>query len=372
MKKIKPLLIIIITFLTGCNYRELNELAIGNVLGIDYENNQYEITVQVLDLKKAGESNESETSVIYQSRGETIPTAIRNTFLSNPKELYLGHLELVVLGKGVKDMDTQELLDYFIRTPEIRNDFKVLLAPNNKANEILAPKDNKEESFPSDEIINTINNSMRRQGTAVDIDMEKLISTYLQKGIDPVLTTIENTDENDEYQLTGIMALSDKSDESVKLSKEEAIAYNILNENFLDIIITTKYKDSNLDIVIIKPKSSIEGKVNENNISFDINVSANVQISEIREIVNLEDQKYQKEIEETINKTIKNYIKSLINTCKEHNIDVLGLKNNIYKRHNKYYENYKEENIYEISDININVVSKAYRYGNIYRSTKGE
>ena len=40
MKKIKIILILVLTILiSGCSYKELNDLAIASALGIDYENN---------------------------------------------------------------------------------------------------------------------------------------------------------------------------------------------------------------------------------------------------------------------------------------------------------------------------------------------
>ena len=40
MKKLLLLLIICLSF-TGCSYKELNELAIANSIGIDYEDGKY-------------------------------------------------------------------------------------------------------------------------------------------------------------------------------------------------------------------------------------------------------------------------------------------------------------------------------------------
>ena len=51
MKKLKILILISTIFtLSGCNYMELNKLAIVSALGIDYKDNKYEITAQVMDV----------------------------------------------------------------------------------------------------------------------------------------------------------------------------------------------------------------------------------------------------------------------------------------------------------------------------------
>lgn len=46
MKKI-IILIITIFLLSGCSYRELNDLAIISAIGIDYDNNEFKLTAQV-------------------------------------------------------------------------------------------------------------------------------------------------------------------------------------------------------------------------------------------------------------------------------------------------------------------------------------
>lgn len=371
MKKTK-LLLIIILLTTGCSYRELNKLAITSALGIDHIDNEYTITIQVLDLKKEGESNESEKSVIYQATGPNIPSAVRNLSLSYPKEVYLGHLKVVILGKSTKNEDIKLLFDYFLRSPETRNDFEVLFAPNSDAKEILNKEENNEESFSTEEIINSLENSMNRQGTTAKINMEELVSTYLKKGIDPVLTTIEKGDKINNYQLNGLAAFSSNSNKYFKLSKEESIAYNMINQNFYDIVIPTEYRNQKLNLLLLNPKSEIKMEIKNNKIKVDINIETATQIAESNNKINFENSKVQKEVKEVLDKKLKSYIESLLNKCKENNIDVIGLKNTIYKKYYKLYNTYKDSNIYEIADINININSKVYRYGSIYRSTKGD
>lgn len=371
MKKIKFLLLIILIFLTGCSYRELNELAIGSALGIDYINNEYLITVQVLNLKKSGETSEQENSIIYKATGKTIAGAIRNISLAYPKTIYFGHLELVILGNSTLDKNIGDLFDFFIRSPETRDDFDVIVNPNGSANEILDPVEQKANSFPSKEIVNTIENSMSKQGSTVKVNMEELISNYLQKGLDPVLTSIERI--NNENKLTGIIAFDDdKPGNIVKSSTESAMAYNLIKENFYDILITTPYKDTTVDLLIMTPKTNIDMNIKKNNIDIVINIKTSIHVSEIKIPANLEDSDVQKEIQNSINKTLTKYVNSLLATCKENNIDILGLKNMIYKKHHSNYKKYADKNIYEIANIKVKVTTELYRYGNLYRSSKGE
>ena len=371
MKTIKFLLLTIVILLTGCSYKELNELAIGSALGIDYIDNEYLITVQVLNLKKSGENSEQENSIIYKANGKTIAEAIRNISLTYPKTIYFGHLELVILGSTTLNKNIGDLFDYFIRSPETRDDFDVIVNPSGSANEILEQTEQKTNSFPSKEIISTIENSMSKQGSTVKINMEELISNYLQKGIDPVLTSIEKVEGKN--KLTGIIAFDDnRTNNIIALSTKSAMAYNLINENFYDILITTPYKDTTVDLLVLTPKTNIDMTIKENKINIVISIKASLHVSEIKTTVNLEDSHIQKEIQDSINKTLSKYVNDLLDTCKKSNIDILGLKNMIYKKHYKDYKRFSNKNIYEIANIKVNITTDLYRYGNLYRSSKGE
>ena len=59
IKKLLLTLIILTTlfFMSGCSYKELNDLAIASAIGIDYENNEFIITSQILNFQKSEESS---------------------------------------------------------------------------------------------------------------------------------------------------------------------------------------------------------------------------------------------------------------------------------------------------------------------------
>ena len=370
MKKIITLILITCFCLTGCSYIELNDLAIANALGIDYKDGNYEIVLQILDLQQSGEGTSQTKTILYESKGETITQAFRNVSLSYPKMLYLGHLKLVVLGESILESKVDNLFDYFLRSPSTRNDFDVLINPTGSAKNILGKSSENSNSVASKEILESLKVSTLRQGTTVQFNMEELISIFLEKKQTPILTSIELVDEKN--KLTGVVALDNKKNEFIKLNDNTAIAYNLINNNLFDIGINIKYQDILMDILLVRPKNSFDVSVNDDEVTVDINIDISAQPSEIREKINLEKKDVQEEIQDLINKEIKKYLNDLIETCKTNNIDILGLEKMIYKKYYKEYDNFKNKNIYEIAKINLNVNSKLFRYGNVYRSTEGE
>ena len=82
MKKI--IIIIFIFLLTGCfNYTELNKMAIVSSIGIDKENDNYVVTVQIMNAKESDETEGSQVSV-YTEKGKTILYALTQSSGPSP------------------------------------------------------------------------------------------------------------------------------------------------------------------------------------------------------------------------------------------------------------------------------------------------
>lgn len=371
MKKIILVIIITIFLTTSCSYVELNNIAIANTLAVDFIDGNYEVTIQILDLKKdSNGNNDSEKDVIYKGSGKTITNAIRNVSLSYPKELYLGHLSIVIIGKDLINSNLEELFEYFIRTPAVRNDFYVLVNSTGKASEILDSPKEKSSAFPSKELVTTLEVSAKEVGATTKVNMEEFINAYINDTITPIIPNIKK--DNDITTLNGIVAVNKKDKKLILLDDELTITYNFIFNNFLSSPLTIDYKDAIIDVLIGLPKNKIKSKIENGNITFDINIDISLQPSEIRTKINLEDPKVEKEIQNKINEKIKENINKLLTFCKDNDIDVLNLNDILYKNHFKEYKDMTSFDIYNKANFNITVKSHLSRYGNLYRSTKGE
>ncbi len=171
MKK-SIILITIILLITGCyNYRELNDLAIIDALGIDYKDNKFLVTAQILNVEKKETDDTKKLIVVYEGEGQSIAEAIRNMSLDDPKEMYLGHLELIILGESLTKDNTNKVFEFLLRDPKLRSEALVVSSLNNSAREILNQKVNS-NIFPSKSIINSIEVSSKTEGTVVKQTLE--------------------------------------------------------------------------------------------------------------------------------------------------------------------------------------------------------
>ena len=368
MKKIIILIISLIFLCTGCTYSEINDLAIANSVGIDYEDGIYTITLQIMDLNTESNrsSNIDENTLMYVGKGNSIPTAIRNISLKYPNTVYLGHLELMVIGKGMVEYNIEKTFDYFMRSPEARSETYLLISTKYKANEILDTNDENKESFPTRDIITTIENSTKRNGRINEVSMEDFIATNLKKGIDPIVPVIkESKNPNKDFKNTKIIGMSVfKNNKLIDILDDKAIiAYNIINNNYQDIIINTKYKDDKASIILINPKNNFKVKVNANELNIYININTDAYLVDGNNI-ELTDDKTLKILEDSLNTELKKYVDSLISFSKISKTDILGVKNKIYKFYTNKYDLYKDSNVYESANIIVNTNAKLFRYGN--------
>lgn len=357
----------------GCSYRELNEMAIANSIGIDYEDGKYTVTAQVMKINKSEDTSTSYTTILYEGEGDTIVDAVRSISLQYPDYLYLGHLELLIVGKGAVSNGIDKCFDYFLRSPEARNDILLLVSLENDAKDILNPKEEEKEDFPTKDIITTIENSMKINGQSVNVNLEEFIANYLNKGIDSVVSSIAINDNDNDFKNTRLsnIAVFKNNKYIANLKKEDAIIFNVLNNKIEDVLVNLKYKDKVVSVIITETNCDTYLKIKNNKVYVDINMDLKGLILSTEETGNIADEKHLKKIESIANEEIKNYVNSLIQFNKDNDTDILGLKSMIYKHYNKDYNKYKDLNIYDIANIDINSNIDIYRYGHIYRGIVG-
>lgn len=368
MKKIKLIIILIVLAitLTGCSYTELNKLAIVSALGIDYVDGEYEITAQVMDVKKL-DTGAEENSIIYEAKGKTIGKAIRNLSEKYPKTVYLGHVEIIILGKETAEEKISDIFDYVMRSPEVRSTGYVLINKDQSAKLTLEPENEKEKSFATEQIKSSLESATKRSGTVYLITFEEFLQTYLQKGIDSVVPLIKidkkHGNETSNTVITDLAVI--KNGKIMKsLNEKQSIAYNTINNNYYDIVITPKYNGKPCGLIIFNPNSKVKTIIKDNSIEVELDIKVEAKVNELNEKINPNSDKTNRELEKVIEKELSGYVTSLIDYSKETNTDIIGIGNSIYKNYPKDYKKYANKDLYTISKIKINVDANIYRSGN--------
>jgi spore germination protein KC len=194
----KKIIILLLPFLlTGCwNYRELNDMAIASAIAIKRENDKFVVSVQIMNSKKGSSSGSSSTGgdstpiSVLTAEGETIHEAIRNISLISPRQVYIGHMDLLVLDEKIAYNGINEIIDFFMRDPESRKQFKVIISKNNDPGElikILTPLEN----IPSKDLVAGLKTSNKIKSSIIEVIYDELLSNIYSEGFEAVLRLLE-------------------------------------------------------------------------------------------------------------------------------------------------------------------------------------
>ena len=376
LKKTKYIiLILIIITLSGCyNYKELNDSAIVSAISIDINDNKtdkYTVGVQIMNAKKKENTNVSEIA-FYEADGATIYDALGQIVLSSPKELYLGHMEVVVLGEELlKKKDPLEYLDFFMRDSRAEKDAVVIVAKEDNAKNILkviTPL----ETIPSQNLKASLFNSANLSGTTNIITLDELVSNLMEEGKESVLPAVVLTGSAKEGESQDNIKDSDpdvriKFDNLAVLKNGKLIGYLNENESFGFNIVTADAKNTyvkikcdnenfaTLEITSLKTNEEISFKNKKPNVT--IKTSAKTNITEYNCKMNfINDDKLIGEIEKKAEKRIERLINSFLEkSYNEYQTDTLHYGSVFYKEKEKQMKKYGYTNKTIKKDITFNV-----------------
>lgn len=353
----KKLILIITTLiisvtLTGCGgYEELNNLSIVTAVAFDKTDDEYELSFLIANSPKAQTSakeGEAKTTV-YTGKGKTIAEASKDIEQIVPKQVYLGHINVVVISEDIAKDGFLKIADWLLRNPQTRKKFYLLQAKDEKAKNILkivSPL----ESFPSQSIATLIESNSETKSIATSITYSNFISQILEKGYDPVLPSITingsvkegsneknlETTEPESYLVLGPLAIY-KGDKLKGFStEEESWAINVLKGDSKEINYNVKYQNENISIETSSLKSTIK-IIDEKNI--EITISGVGDIYNINNKIDIQDYKEINKIEKAWSSSLKKDLTKVIKKVQNKwQADIFGFGNLIYKNNPNTWE----------------------------------
>ena len=337
----KKIFILFILLLSGCSdYKELNNLAIVNTIGIDKKDNNYKLCIEVLNTDKENGKNK-----IYYSTGKTINEAINKVNNKSPKIIYGGHLDKIIVSKDILNDKKIDLVDSFFRLTEVKDEFDFFVTKDNDACDIVKSL----SKLPNNSSSRLQKNSKENRSTSSYTNIDVFISNYLKTGIDPVISVL-NIKDNEVY--IDNIAITKNGKVIKYLDTKESIGYNLIRNEIDKISIPISYKDKYSTIKI--NKSTTKNKVikKKNKYIIEININIEAYLTEYNFDLDLTKNNTITKLEEISKKEIDKYITSAIKLDKESNY--LGFKRMIYERYPK-----EKDYIYDIKkNIKVNIKRK--------------
>ncbi|MFF5996169.1 Ger(x)C family spore germination protein [Lysinibacillus sp. KU-BSD001] len=376
MKKLITMILLaaVVLLLSGCwSKRELSELAIVVALGIDKTDDEYAVSIQVVDPSEisASQSSSGRAPVVtYHATGETLFKAIRKVTTLSPRKAYFAHLQMLVVGEDLAREGLRYTIDFLGRGNEIRNDFNIIVAHKTTAKNVLnvlTPI----EKIPANKMLNSIRVSQREWGSTLQVDVDGLINKLNDGGQNYVLSAVEvNGDPQLGIEQTNVQRISPstilefiglavfKQDKLIGLlSEEESRSYNFLNNEIKGTLeIISCPEQGQLTTEITNSKTKTKGKIKNGIPQIFVQIDVIQSVAEVNCDINLTDEQTLHMIDKETENVIKNHIEQLLDTIqKEYEADILGYGDVIHRENAKEWKKMKDDWPTLFPELQVNV-----------------
>ena len=351
----KKILIIILTLLlcTGCfDYKEINDLAIINAIGVDYENDEYVITLEILNDQIDKDSSKI-TSYTKVGHGKNLTSAIENAADKLSKQLMFNHIKLMILSKSIIEEKLENIIDLFLRNTYFRENFYVISATKNKPETLLNHTTN-EAPIASTAITDTLESIRYSSNTNVLKKFDEMVEEVITYGIDTCFSNI--TLKDNEFIVDGMSIFNNYSYKS-NLSNEYVKIYNLLTDNFDRPTYTINY--DNLSFTTAINNGKINAEINNGSINVTGNLMGRIIDNDPK--YNIRDPKNLERIDNDFTNLLNKKIPEFIKVLQDNNSDILGITRNYYKKTRT-----KDKDYWLKLDIKSNIKFNINKKGLIY------
>ena len=382
-------LIFLMLILSGCwSKRELSELALVAAFGIDYIDDEFAISVQVIDPSQVSSKQPSggkSPVVTYHANGKTVFEAVRKILALSPRKLYFAHLQLVVIGEELAKNGLRDTVDFLARDQEIRNDFTLIVSQQATAKDVLnvlTPI----EKVPANRMLNSLKVTQDAWGSTLEVDIEDLVTDLGVSNQYSVLSAIEvlgdkslgidqtNVDRIEtpvKLKFTGLAIFNE--DKLVGYMDEyDSKSFNYLNDKIKSTIeIISCPSDGELTTEITQSNTKTKGIVKDGKPIINVSIDIVQNVAEVKCDIDLTELKTIDWINRQTEEHIKKNLDKVLNTLQEnYRADILGFGEAIHRTDPKLWKDINNdwEEIYPGVEVNVKVNANTQGLGTLQNS----
>jgi len=196
VKKIGVILSILfcLCFLTGCwDRKELSDIKIVSGMAIDKgENGKYKVTVEALNAVELNTQTAggNAPTLVESIEGDTVSeiSHLFNEYMA--QILVFSHMKVLVISEEVASRGMLDFIDYLERNIEMRDDFNIIIAKGDKAEDILKVTTHFRKAS-SLKISPQLDHFLEDWGGDPGVEINDFISELPMEGKEPVLATVK-------------------------------------------------------------------------------------------------------------------------------------------------------------------------------------
>ncbi len=323
-------------FLTGCDYQEIDSINTLLVIGIDqHGKGEIRVTAEIPDYSKS--KGKQQKSLTLEGIGKSIEEAEKNIQFRSPKELYLAHTTLLLLGADFAKRDISGVLDYFERGRFFRPTiYMAVCQPSAKS--MLSANLNS-EAIHAFGIRDLINNTTKISRTVTSDMIHIMRGEYSPSGTFGIAALKLDTEEEPEVAGVGLI----QNQHMVRWISSKDVPYWILmHERRLDNLnfSVTNASHQKINGRIIWGRVTLTTRWRNGKLTAVYKVRGSGQIDELSHEMQLTPKKLaniERELNQAFNKKSHKFIQSL----QASQIDGLGLADECFRKHHSTYQSLK-------------------------------
>ncbi|GGC95710.1 germination protein GerKC [Thalassobacillus devorans] len=376
--------------LSGCwSKRELNEIGIVTAIGIDRQEEQYKVTVQVINPSEVASKEMTTRTAVstYTAVGNSIFETIRKLMTLAPRRVYLSHVREIVLGEEMAKEGIGKTLDFLSRDHEMRTDFHLTVAQGVEAEElmkILTPL----ERIPAEKAFSSIKSGEDSWAPIEAVKIGDVLNAMLSEGNNPTLsgiriigdpeqgnhlTNVEQVDSPANFAIDGLAVF--RKDHLVGwLNENQSKGYNYITDNVKN---TAEYAPCDNDekggitLEVFDSTSKLEAAITSNQPRVSINIQIEAGIAEVECQLDLSKTATIRQVEKQFEEHVTTLAKRTIQVLQQDlQSDVLGFGDLIHREDKTYWKSIKNEwdNIFPEVETEVKTTVKVKRTGTIVDS----
>ncbi|MBD8837212.1 MULTISPECIES: Ger(x)C family spore germination protein [Paenibacillus] len=385
---LKPLVyILLMVVVTGCwNSKELNEISVVIALGIDTVDDQYEISLQVVDPSQMSRNRAMERSptIVFSSRADTLFEAIRKLTTESSRKMYMSHLKFVIFDENTARKGIKKPLDFLFRDHEVRPDFHLAIVRGSSAKDavsFVAPT----EVLPAMDMYKALKVSEKTWAPTSAVDVKDLLQRLTKDGIEPVLTgirlnnlnkglTIDNVKKSPQhvnYLFTGIGVFQgDRLTGWIEESKSKAFTYISNRVSSTVASVSCPNSEGKFAFEVIHNNVKIIPKIKDNEPHITLEVDTEANIGEVTCNADLKDEKTFNAFQDAGREEQEKILKEGIQNAQQIGSDIFGFGEAFHRKYPYEWHKWKADwtRKFQNLQVDINLRYRLNRVGKITNS----
>lgn len=349
-KKMIAILILLMPILTSCwDVNEPERMLYIHGIGVDFEDGQYQVYSQIIDFSNTAKSDQPVTKAIQSevgfATGETIDEAIFELYHSIDQRVFWGHYSYLILSEeAMKNGRLNSIVDSFIRYRETRYQIWVY-STRDPVKDVLLVTPIINKAITLSKLGDPIN-SFKQESFIEPLNFRELIIALNEPSYEariPYISVIENWETvegpNTSAKLTGVGVIAPNQFKGF-ITEEKVNGLQWMTNATKRGEVTTKLnldEQSYLTVIIDKLKVKVKPIVENDNVTFDIDVRVDVTVS------NIEGKITPSEIRKETAKQIKKEIEATYEEGLKHDVDIYRLSEHLYRKDVKTWKRIQED-----------------------------